>query len=290
MRVERNGPHAAHRLRKEDLASAADIAAHFPAAVDQAIPRWSPDGDFVRSLIDTIVENGHSIWLVGGAVRDLIADAGQPVNDLDFCGTMLLGELYETADELLTLAGLGDHVRRISPGRVFSVAADVDAARLLEYKSLSLTGFRFPASGGDLIDDVVTRDLTVNGVYYDPHHQLIIDPSRRGVEHIRAVPRKIVPIYLDDDAVERAQVILRGLKFKIRWPDADMTEMATWVGSLPANLAERIPEDRWPRLHRMWRRCVPEEHRDEAVKVAERLGSAADRLVHLLRDGCDDGA
>ncbi|MGW0809814.1 hypothetical protein [Nonomuraea sp. NPDC002799] len=290
VQVERSGDHAAHRLRPATLLPAGTVEPGFPVAVDTAIPRWSPVGDFIRSLIETIVAEEHSIWLVGGAVRDLIANAGEPVNDLDFCGTMLLGTLCEVADESLALAGLGDHRRSVSPGRVFSIAPAVAARRILEYKSLSLTGFRFPASGGDLLDDVRTRDLTVNGLYYDPRHQLIIDPAGNGIEHLNAVPVRIVPLFAGDDVVEQAQVILRGLKFKTRWPEADVTALAAWVRALPGDLAGQVPEDRWRALRGMWRRCVPREHRAAAAKTAGELGPAADRLIRVLENGGSDDA
>ncbi|MFI6904489.1 hypothetical protein ACIBKY_24735 [Nonomuraea sp. NPDC050394] len=281
--VERRGPHATLRLRPDQVVLADDVAPRLTAAVDGTISRSSRDGDLIRSLIDVIGARHHAIWLVGGGVRDLLADTSGSVNDLDFCGTMLLGELYEIAGELMALAGLGDHRVSVSPGRVFSVAPHVGGTRILEYKALSIDGFHFPASGGDLLDDVVTRDLTVNGIYYDLRRQLIADPSGKGIEHLRAVPRKIAPLYREDHAVGQAKTIVRSIKFKLRWPDADVSEMTAWVDSLPGDLTARIPGGAWPALRGMWRRCVPEERQAEAAATARQLGSAADSLARLLQ-------
>ncbi|MCK2218369.1 hypothetical protein MF672_031930 [Actinomadura sp. ATCC 31491] len=285
VRVERSGPHAAQRLSPQSVIPAGEIAPRLAAAVEAVIPPWTEVGDFLRSLIDTSIAREHPIWLVGGAVRDLIADADGAVNDLDFCGSMLLGDLYEVVDELLSLAGLGDHRSSVSVARVFSIAPTVHGERIFEYKSLSQNGFRFPASGGDLLDDARTRDLTVNGIYYDPYHHVVIDPTGHGIDHLRAVPRRIVPLCREGSEAEQAQIILRGLKFKVRWPDADVTELAKWVGSLPGDLVTRIPEDRRAALSRLWQRYVPEARQATATNEAENLGPAASRLLQTLQEG-----
>jgi hypothetical protein len=291
-RVERCGPHVAQRLHPRNLTSPDDVAPQLPAAVDRAISRDPSTAPFIRSFVGEFRERAHSIWLIGGAVRDLLTNAAGPLNDLDFAGTMLLGELWEVLAELLARTGLGDHRPQVSLRGVFSVPAvdrggDRDRDRIIEYKSLSQDGFRFPASGGDLVDDVASRDLTVNGLYYDPHLRLIIDPSGRGIEDLRAVPRKIVPLYSGPDPVEQAQIVLRGLKFAVRWPDADISQLEAWVKALPSDLTDRIPEGRWRGLRGMWKHSIPKKTETE---VAGKLGPVAVDLVRLLGNGGDDAA
>lgn len=289
--IERCGPHAAHQLAEGDVAAADDIVPGLRSAVGRAVGRCPKSGHFVWSLVAEFARRDCSLWLVGGAVRDLVADPVQAVNDLDFAGTMLAGELHALAPEILALNDLGDHRPQVSPGRVLSVEdGRPGSGRVIEYKALSQHGFRFPASGGDLLDDVGTRDLTVNGLYYDLRHHLLIDPSGKGVRQLRATPRVLAPVYGGDDPAERAKVVIRAVKFAVRWPDADVSELAAWARRHLADAAGELPADVRRRLRGFWGRCVPMEQTAQALRAAERLGPAAVALIQAVREGgCHGG-
>ncbi|WP_431914840.1 hypothetical protein [Nonomuraea jabiensis] len=193
--------------------------------------------------------------------------------------------------EILALNDLGDHRPRVSPGRVLSVEdGEPGSGRVIEYKALSQHGFRFPASGGDLLDDVGTRDLTVNGLYYDLRHHLLIDPSGKGVRQLRATPRVLAPVCDGDDPAEQAKVVIRAVKFAVRWPDADVSELAAWARRHLADAAGELPADVRRRLRGFWGRCVPKEQTAQALRAAERLGPAAVELIQAVREGgCHGG-
>ncbi|YCK39822.1 hypothetical protein ACNF49_38905 [Actinomadura sp. ATCC 39365] len=284
--IKRCGPQIAHRIGEGDVTDADDVRPGLRAAVSRAIDQCPEPGRFVRSLVAEFARRDCALWLIGGAVRDLVADPAPAVNDLDFAGTMLTGELHALAPEMLALSGLGDHRPHISPGRVLSVQDGMPGSeRIIEYKALSQHGFRFPASGGDLLDDVGTRDLTINGLYYDLRRHVLIDPSGQGVRHLRAMPRTLAPVYAGDDPVERVKVVIRTVKFAVRSPDADMSEAAAWIDRHLADLAGELPADMRRSLLGFWGRCIPKERTSEALRAVERLGAVAGSLIQAVREG-----
>jgi hypothetical protein len=254
--------------------------------VDSAISRSAGGG--IRRLIEAADAQGHSMWLIGGATRDLLK--GAPENDLDFCGTIPVGEMHDLAGEALARDGSGDYRLRVSPRLVFSIKPEVGGKRILEYKCLALTGLRFPASGGDLNEDAACRDLTVNSLYYDPVKEVVADPTGKGVEHLFSVPLKLVTPYRGDDPMEQAHIVLRGLKFWLRWPDADVSQLMEWARSLTDDLPERISDGAWFIVQGAWERCVRKRDRTRARELADRLGPAARRLLDALMSGASDDA
>ncbi|GAA4082594.1 hypothetical protein [Nonomuraea soli] len=284
--IRRCGPQVAHRLAARDVTDADDITPGLRAAVSRAIGLRPGPGRFVGSLVEEFTRRDCAIWLIGGAVRDLVADPAAPVNDLDFAGTMLPGELHSLAPDMLAINGLGDHRPHLSPGRVLSVMGGMpDTERIIEYKALSQHGFHFPASGGDLLDDVGTRDLTINGLYYDLRRHVLIDPSGRGVRHLRAKPRTLAPVYTGGDPLECAKVVIRTVKFAVRSPDADMSEAAAWVDRHLVDLACDLPADMRRSLLGFWGKCIPEEQAPAAMRAVQRLGTVAGTLIHAVRWG-----
>jgi hypothetical protein len=90
--------------------------------------------------------------------------------------------------------------------------------------------------------------------------------------------------YRGDDPAEQACIILRIVKFKLRWPDLDITQVAGWVRDLPGDLVERIPPTEWDRIITMRERCVQPEHMGGAeLAVAGELGPVAKRLIAELQ-------
>jgi hypothetical protein len=256
------------------------------AGLDRQLHAMGEAGDYTRRVLDQIDAEGHRAWLVGGAVRDLIAPgpAARPA-DLDFTGTIGPGELYDATRRWRRAAGMGDYRSFISRWLVFAVAPPggnrPDA--FIEYKPLSQPGFRFPAWGGTLAADAATRDLTINALYYDRANRVVADPTGRGVRDLLAPRRTAATPYRGDDPAEQACVILRCLKFRLRWPDLDVAGVAAWAAGLPADLISRVPEDRFRFLDGLRCRCVPQRHRGVDERAAAReIGPAALRLVDEL--------
>lgn len=281
--IERTGPSPVQDLCPDALHQA---AASFAEAFEGQLAALGEGGDFIRALLDSMVSAQHLVWLVGGAVRDLLADGPSAcVADLDFTGTIGPGQLWKTSS-LRRGMGVGDYEQRISDRLVWSVAPPgKPGERIVEYKPLSQSGFRFPAWGGDLACDAATRDLTVNAVYYDHSRHVVADPTGRGLADLRTSRKIAATPYCGDDPVEQACVILRCLKFRFRWGDLDMTEIAAWAGGLGEDLVGRVPAHKWKSLAGMRNRCVPGQHKgpDELSAAAE-IGPVAVRLIEKFHD------
>jgi hypothetical protein len=282
-RIQRTGP-------SPDGAPAAglpsDLARDLSDGLDRQLAALGEAGDFIRKLLDHIDANEHRAWLVGGTVRDLIAPGeGARPGDLDFTGTIGPGELYDAIRRWRRAAGMADYRPFISPRLVcaFASPGGLRPDAFVEYKPLSQPGFRFPAWGGTLAADAATRDLTLNALYFDHANGVFADPTGRGLRDLLADPRAAVTLYQGDDPVEQATVILRGLKFRFRWPGLDITALSAWAAGLPADLATRIPPERWRFLAGLRHRCVPEAHRGEdEITAAREIGPAALGLIERL--------
>ncbi|MEV7561402.1 hypothetical protein [Streptomyces sp. NPDC089795] len=285
VRIEFQGPGPADACPPEAFRPAEEEAPGIGEAVDRCLDGTGVEGAFVRLLMKRLKERGHEFWLIGGAVRDLV-DVGPEAepNDLDFAGTLPPLELLREIEDLYVDAGLGDYRPLMSgPSLVVHLSRPEQGggSRILEYKALAVTDFPFSAYGGSLTDDVTSRDLTVNSLYYDHGRRLLVDPTGEGIAHLRARPRVLASRNSERPAGRSAGVLLRFIKFAVRYPDADVTRLRDWAADLP----DRLGEGDWRALRYSWRNHVPDEGRHRALEVAGLLGPAAVALVDRLAEG-----
>ncbi|MFF4262473.1 hypothetical protein ACFY7Y_16685 [Streptomyces virginiae] len=288
LRIEFQGPGPVDACRPEAFRPAEEEAPGIGDAVDGCLDGSGAEGAFIRLLMKRLPERGHHLWLIGGAVRDLV-DVGPEAepNDLDFAGTLPPLEMRQAVDDWSVDAGLGDYQARMSrPSLVVHLSRPEqgDGSRILEYKALAVTDFLFPAYGGGLTDDVASRDLTVNSLYYDHGRRLLVDPTGEGVAHLRARPRVLASRNAERPAGRSALVLLRFVKFTFRYPDADITHLREWAAELPADLPDRLDESDWRAVRHSWRGCVPHDGLRRAVEIAGILGPAAVALVDRLTE------
>jgi len=280
--ISRTGPSPVH-----DLAAALlHDPEHIGESFEQELISLGEGGQFIRTLLEKLAEMKHHTWFVGGAVRDLLASGPDSrVSDLDMTGTIGLGCLNRIATAALRGSGAGDYEYSISPQLVWSVRPSLQAQRLLEYKPLARTWFRFPAWGGSLAEDAATRDLTINALYYDLRNNVLADPCGAGCADLLGTPRVARTPYRGDNPVEQACIILRCVKFKLRWPELDITEIGNQVKLFPDDLVAQIPETEWnQRIVSMRKWCVPSRHRGgDELAIAEELGRAAVDLIERLQ-------
>lgn len=285
VQIIRSGPSPVDSLEEDTVATAPP---QLRAGFERVVVAMESGGRFVEALLDALAARHHTTWLVGGAVRDLLRDGNDArVNDLDFTGTAGPGELSDLADDRrLRRHDLGDVDCRVSPRLVWSVSpAEFPLSRLMEYRPLALDEFTFPAYGGDLATDAATRDLTVNALYYDHKRNMTADPTGLGRAHLVATPRIMAVGYEGDDPVAQACVIFRCLKFRLRWPEVETVKAAAWIGALPADFADRIPADGWPRVNAARETCVPVRDRGARESgIAHELGPAAASLVKTIQE------
>jgi hypothetical protein len=280
--IQRTGPSPVDDLADGRLHEA---SRELSDGLDRHLSALGEKGDFIRELLGSIAAEGHLAWLVGGAVRDLISVGAQThPADLDFTGTMGPSELHGVTRRWRRAAGASDCRLFISPRLVWAAAPPggnrPDA--FVEYKPLSHPGFGFPAWGGTLALDATTRDLTFNALYYDLQ-QTVADPTGRAMQDLKATPRTAFTPYLGDDPVEQATVLLRCLKFRLRWPDLNVEAIAEWAGGLPVNLVSRIPRDGWEFLKGLHGRCIPQRTPEaDEFAAAKEIGPVAVCLVEEI--------
>ena len=284
--IERTGPSPINDLAADGLLQ--EAAQVVGEGLDRQLSAMGENGDFIRKLLDEIAAQGHLAWLVGGAVRDLMA-AGTSAcpADLDFTGTIGPGELYDALRRWRRAQGAADCRPFISRQLVWAVAPPRGGRpdAFVEYKPLSQPGFRFPAWGGSLARDASTRDLTINAIYYDHRNRVIADPTGRGIQDLLATPHRIaVTPYRGDDPIEQACVILRCLKFLLRWPGLDVDGISAWAARLPGDLVTEIPEARRPLLIGFRDRCIPQQYRGtrKLDAAARQIGPVAERLLEQI--------
>lgn len=153
---------------------------------------FPPILDSVRGLLP----GGQSVYLVGGAVRDLLL--GRPVHDLDFTVERNAIKLARrVADKLHADFYALDPER--DTGRVILTVED--GKRTL----MDFAAFR----GADLEVDLLGRDFTLNAIALDLADNTIHDPLGGALDLKNKLLRSCSPSTFSDDPVR----ILRGVRF-----------------------------------------------------------------------------
>ncbi|WP_232383759.1 hypothetical protein [Actinomadura violacea] len=307
-RVERCGPLPPQRS-PEAIHRVEDVAVDMPDVVGRLTDGApEPVGPFFALLFARVWELGHLIWAVGGVVRDLVGDGpGAKVNDLDFSGTVPPGLMASLVRDVLSGMGIRGcyPIVKVSSGRVCSATLEQHGEPLLEYKALDLRGFPFAVTGGDLGRDAEVRDLTVNSIHYDPRYRLILDPTRRGLAHLGCasgvqdvddvedmggadggVVRVLWVPYRDGVPAEQAGVLLRLVKFVVRWRGEgrriEFAQPVHWAAALPADLLSRVSADGWKRLRKARDAYLGHYPAAAALEAAGDIGPMAVRLLREL--------
>ncbi|MFG3013011.1 hypothetical protein ACGFZB_21590 [Streptomyces cinerochromogenes] len=293
--LTRTGPHPCEQLEPDRIHRPDDIRPGLAGRFQELLhgPRSLP---FTAPLIERLAASGHHSWLSGGAPRDVVTGAGPGgVHDLDLTGTAPAGAFTEAARAVLDLDGLSaEHVQRFNPATLTCAILDPVARThgpTLDYRGLGLLreATRFPATGSDLLQDSRQRDLTVNTLLYDPLRDLVVDPLGQALDDLGDEPRqgplRLVPALASTDPLARAEVLLRGLKFLLRWHrrpgEPDDEPLRAWARALPADLLDRIDArgpDTWHHLAALWEQCVPDPTAPAVAEAVQRLGTVASRL------------
>jgi len=155
------------------------------------------DADAVR-IVQRLRDNGHSAYIVGGAVRDLLL--GRHPKDYDIA----------TDAQPQRIKRIFYRSRII--GRRFRLVHVYVGERIYEVATFrSLANGSIGNTFGTIDEDALRRDFSVNALYFDPVEGLLVDYVN-GLRDLRA--RKIVPviplaIIFSDDPVR----MLRAVKY-----------------------------------------------------------------------------
>jgi hypothetical protein len=245
----------------------------------------APWGVVGPPLVEVLAEAHFSVWVAGGATRDIVGGAKQGINDLDLAGTAPPGRFCEIARSLRKRLGL-ELRPKVSADSLVCWALDPrTGTRIYEYRTLNLTGLAFPASASDLIMDAASRDLTVNSLYYDPVREQVLDPTGRGLADLAARPRKLVSHKQSDSLAGWAEVIVRAVKFAVRWQGDigfDGAQLRDRLTELPQGLADQLTDEEWSGIADMHRSALMSADPALQRHIAAQFGSVAAGLFARL--------
>jgi putative nucleotidyltransferase with HDIG domain len=153
----------------------------------------------IKRVMD-ILPTDQEIYLVGGAVRDLLLSRSSP--DLDFALPVNGISLARTVANALDADFLPLDEER-DTGRV--IFTDESGSRVF----LDFAVYR----GANLIEDLRSRDFTINAIAYNLRDETIIDPTEGGKDLRAKTIRACSPTSLSDDPVRILRAIRQAAAF-----------------------------------------------------------------------------
>ena len=218
-----------------------------PEIIYMPVPfSYSPLIDKVREALPE-----QEIYLVGGAVRDMLLNRPSP--DLDFAlPSKGISLARQVANALRADFMVLDEER--DTGRV--IVTDLDGIRSF----LDFATYR----GKDLEADLRARDFTINAIAFDLRSQTLLDPLN-GASDLRAkLIRACSPTSLADDPVRILRAVRQAAAFQFRIEPETRKAMKHAASLLPNVSAERQRDE----LFKMLEGPKP----DASMRALEMLG------------------
>lgn len=197
-----------------------------PEIIYMPVPvSYSPMIDKVRETL-----SGQEIYLVGGAVRDMLLNRASP--DLDFAlPSNGISLARRVANALHADFMVLDQER--DTGRV--IVTEADGTRLF----LDFATYR----GRNLEEDLRVRDFTINALAFDLHAQTLLDPLNGASDLAAKVIRACSPASLSDDPVRILRAIRQAATFQFKIELETRKAMKQAVSSLPNVSIERLRDE-----------------------------------------------
>lgn len=179
----------------------------------------APQGHLpARRYADALFEQGHAVYMVGGAVRDAIQnldDDSVSARDVDLATTALPKDVRRLAGEMQGQGGAAVASPDIVDtwGAVLLEGEQLDMVTLkVETDSKNVPKKSNAVFGPDVMKDAVNRDFTCNALYYDPVHDVVVDPTGHGVQDAATKTLRLTK------PAEEANLshVLRFFKFRMR--------------------------------------------------------------------------
>lgn len=213
-------------------------------------------GPLALSIAKRLKDKGHLAYFAGGCVRDYLMR--QPPDDFDIATEATPDVVEKLFPKTVAVGKQFGVILVVEGGRSFEVATFRQEGDYRDGRHPSHVSFTVPE------EDAKRRDFTVNGLFYDPFKQKVID-------------------FVGGEADIRSRVI-RSIGDPNRRFDEDKLRMLRAI-RFASSLGFGIDTKTWEALkHRVAeiRLVSPERIRDEIVKTLTRPG--ADRGLELLSD------
>ncbi|MCL2783944.1 MAG: CCA tRNA nucleotidyltransferase [Propionibacteriaceae bacterium] len=210
--------------------------------LNSELARLSP---VTTPLADAFTQAGHSLFLVGGCVRDAIL--GIPCDDLDFATSARPDDIE---------AILRRHGGPIwDMGREFGTIGTIVRTKYEEY-TVEVTTFRAdvyePGSrkpvvgfGDNIHDDLIRRDFTINAMAVDMADGTFVDPFRGEVDLVEGVIR--TPATAQRSFSDDPLRMMRAARFAARFGFRPVPEVISAMMEMTQRLgivsAERIRDE-----------------------------------------------
>ena len=216
-------------------------------------------------VITTLTNAGYEAYIVGGAVRDLLLNKSP--KDFDIA-TNAHPEQIKRLFRNCRLVGRRFRLAHILFGRdVIEVAtfrAESNDDNAKQDRKVDDDGFLVRDNVyGSIEDDAVRRDFTLNALYYDPIHNIIIDYTN-GFEDLKSGSLKLIgkpDVRFREDPVR----MLRAVRFEVKLGFA-----------LPKDLVEAIHQ-----MSYLLQTVSPARMFDEVIKLL--LNGQGNAIYHRLR-------
>jgi putative nucleotidyltransferase with HDIG domain len=183
----------------------------------------------IKRIMD-ILPADQEIYLVGGAVRDLLLSRVSP--DLDFAlpaqGIFLARKVANALN-----AGFLPLDEERDTGRV--VFTDEDGSRIF----LDFAVYR----GANLIEDLRARDFTMNAMAYNLRDETLIDPTGGGKDVRAKLIRACSPASFSDDPVRILRAVRQAAAFNFRIDKETRELMKQSVDQLGRISPERLRDE-----------------------------------------------
>ncbi len=155
-------------------------------------------------IINTLKKAGHTAYWAGGCVRDMLL--GIEPHDIDIVTSAKPGEIEEILDHTIPLGKEFGVIRSIQNGIAFEIATFRSDSGYSDGRRPDAVLFT------DAEQDAQRRDFTINGMFYDPSEDKIID----FVDGQKDLKEKLIRFIGDPEKriLEDHLRILRAVRFK----------------------------------------------------------------------------
>ena len=213
-------------------------------------------------LLDRIIQlipDDEPVYLVGGAIRDALLR--RPVYDLDF---VIPGNAMKFARQIADKLGAAyyplDKIRNMAR-LVFLTESDINGneriARRIDFSTFQ---------GADLIEDLKSRDFTMNAMAVEIHQlERLIDPLGGAADLASKRLKTCTPKSILDDPIR----ILRAVRFSVDLDLSMLPETRQYireaVSLLPRESAERVRDELF--------RILSQSGTNTSLRILDMLGA-----------------
>ena len=204
---------------------------------------WKPIIDNIRSVA---IKNGLNAYIVGGFVRDLLI--GRSPKDLDI---MVDGEGAGMKLAELIHQTFGGHEPVLFPrfGTAKLTMGGKDVEFVAPRKEIYEAGSRKPVvERGNLFDDAIRRDFTVNALFIDLRNYEILDYTGHGLEDLKnkvlrvADPRN-PDIIMTNDPLRMLRLVRQSSQLGFSVDESTYDAVKRNVDTLSTISKERVQEE-----------------------------------------------